>query len=90
MLFPFPAPERRRRFEEREDAGETGDCMTGLDWDVLIVELARDGRLDEFLGLVALGGVDTAVIKSVGFSGSRGLAGFPATAEIGPSLVLVG
>jgi len=46
MLLPFPAPERLRRFEERDDAGETGCSATGLDWEVLMAELVFDGRVE--------------------------------------------
>lgn len=86
MLFPFPTPERLRRFEERDEAGETGVSMTGLDWEVLIVELALDGRLEEFLDLVVFGGLDGEVIESIGFFGSEGLSGFSGGAEVGPEL----
>jgi hypothetical protein len=45
-LFPLPAPERLRRFEEREDVGDAGDSLTGLDWAVWTVELLGGPSVD--------------------------------------------
>lgn len=88
-LFPFPAPERLRRFEEREEAGETGVSTTGLDCEV-VVELALEGRLGEFLGLAEwFGGLDGEVIVKVGFAGSAGLSDLSDVREVGAPLLEV-
>lgn len=76
LLLPFPAPERLRRFEEREDAGETGDSATGLDWgagldwEVLRAELVFDGRVEGlFFFVTVLEKSDEEGMVRVGFSG---------------------
>lgn len=76
MLLPFPVPERLRRFDERDDAGETGDSAAGLGWDVLMVELVLDGRVEGcfFFVVLALERSDGEGIERVGFSGWLDLA----------------
>lgn len=91
MLLPFPAPERLRRFEERDDAGETGGSATGLDWEVLMVELVFDGRVEGlFFFATVLEKSDEEVMERVGFSGRLDLPNVSDGAGAETSLLVVG